>query len=1070
MTEKKDRLSQKNQADTAQNEAPRKGALRRIWRGTTRTLKWTTIIVSISALTLIVAAAYIEVETSQYQRHYFEELAHDVDYTVVPVNEGKELDLETIHQTAVGPWNKRRGYTRARDIATSVTTSGYDLVGRAKPNEAYLDLEARGFNPPVEEKTQAGMQLLDTRQEPLRVRQTPARIWNSFDDVPTEIAETLAFVENRELLEPAHPSQNPVIEWDRVARAGGLYALEQLGADVDVPGGSTLATQLEKFRHSSDGTTDGVVDKYRQMMSASMRVYAEDADTRDDREAILLRYLNDVPLSSQAPHGPVFGLKDGLWAYFGIDQNTLERAFSTDAELALKGEVYAAALGLIISQRAPTTLLKKAPERLDELVRINLGELERHHIITPALAEATRAALPLTPLDASPTQSKPSITRRKAVDALEAHLASAVGVERLYELEHHDITAHTTLDQRAQRIAEDYLLESMYDTDFLREHGFYRGSSLLDEDQDPDAIEYSFTVYESTPQGNLLRVQVDTLDKPFNFNEQARLDLGSTAKLRTLITYLNLVEALYHEHKDKTRGELWNVDSERGDGLEVWVRRQLIYNRGITLEEILEHALEKRYSASPYRRYRTGGGMHTFHNYSKHSNGRRYSVQDGLAHSVNLVSINVMKDVVDHYRWILADSSIIEDRDNPLRQVYLARWVRQDSEVFLDKFINKYKNLDKKDILPTVYKEEGNENLAALTITYRSITGETAPSQQFKDYIVATVPKDKHDELPQNDEAWQELFEEHDATKFDWNERGYVASTHPLELWVAHMRYTQPSLTREQLLAQSHTAVDEAYSWLYKNSDSRRAHDKIYMELEEDAFKVILSDWQKVGYPFETLVPSLGTALGSSGDRPEALATLMGIILNEGVWVEPRRFHSIDFAKDTPYELRFEAQAPERKRVLSPEVAAAARHAIERVVERGTARRASRAYMVPGPDGDLVRDRTVRIGGKTGTGDHRQKSFDRWGNVIEETFVSRSATFSFLKDSRYFGVITIHVEGEQAGDYDFTSSMATEIFRQLFPTITETLDTIPEQKLEQEAHHDPVPPSVHAFVLQSAAL
>ena len=44
--------------------------------------------------------------------------------------------------------------------------------------------------------------------------------------------------------------------------------------------------------------------------------------------------------------------------------------------------------------------------------------------------------------------------------------------------------------------------------------------------------------------------------------------------------------------------------------------------------------------------------------------------------------------------------------------------------------------------------------------------------------------------------------------------------------------------------------------------------------------------WQKVGYPFDHLVPSLATALGSSGDRPAALSELMGIILNDAVQMD----------------------------------------------------------------------------------------------------------------------------------------------------------------------------------------
>ena len=1019
----------------------KKGA-RRVLTSTWRATKWTTALALVSVVTLVAVAAYMELETSHFQRAYFEEFSEDVSYSLVEVGPDSEVDVDQIPQAPNGPWDLRHGYAHTRQLAKAIPHAGYELVAHSTTSEGYQELLDEGFNPPVEEKMQMGMTLYDAHGNLLRARQSPERIWSTFDEVPIEIAETLTFVKNRELLHPSHPTQNPVIEWDRIARAGAMYGLSKIGVDVDVPGGSTLATQLEKFRHSSDGTTDGIYDKYQQMMSASIRVYAEGADTRDDRERITLHYLNGVPFSSQAPVGPVFGMRDGLWAYFGIESDEMERAFSKDGDINERGRIYAAALGLIISQRAPTTLLHESPERLNELVRTNLAQLEKEKIIDGELAAAARNSLPLTVLDEAPARPEVSIVRRKAIDALEAHLATATGMDNLYDLEHYDLTAKTTLDLRAQKIAEEYLLDSLYDPAFLEENGFYKGDSLLSKDQDASKIQYSLTVYETTEKGNLLRVQVDTLDKQFNFNEQAKLDLGSTAKLRTLITYLNLVEKLYHEHKDKSRSELWRVDTERGDNLEVWVRRQLIYNEGITLEEILEHALEKRYSASPYRRYFTGGGMHKFHNFNKRSNGRRYRVEDGLAHSVNLISINVMKDIVDHYRWNEVDSSIIEDREHPKRKEYLDRWVDTDSSVFLNSFWSKYEKLSKDDILSKVYGEEGTDNLAALTITYRSITGETEPTQAFRDYVKATMPEDERDELPENDEEWAELFDEHDATQFNWNERGYVASVHPLELWIAHERYQNPKLSHDELMAKSDKAIDEAYNWLYKNMDSTRVHDKIYMGLEEDAFKKIHAEWQQLGYPFEELVPSLATSLGSSGDRPEALATLMGIIMNEGLKIEKRRFESLVFGEGTPYELRFRALEPKKTRVLSPEVARTARRAIERVVEQGTARRAGRAFMVPDEDGDMVRDRTVRLGGKTGTGDHRQKSFDRWGHVIDEKFVSRSATFVFIKDTQYFGVITIHVEGEESGDYNFTSSMATEIFRQLFPKLTNELDKI----------------------------
>jgi hypothetical protein len=49
-----------------------------------------------------------------------------------------------------------------------------------------------------------------------------------------------------------------------------------------------------------------------------------------------------------------------------------------------------------------------------------------------------------------------------------------------------------------------------------------------------------------------------------------------------------------------------------------------------------------------------------------------------------------------------------------------------------------------------------------------------------------------------------------------------------------------------------------------------------------EAFVEIHTAWKRVGYPFGYLVPSFATAIGSSADRPAALAELVGIILNDG--------------------------------------------------------------------------------------------------------------------------------------------------------------------------------------------
>jgi membrane peptidoglycan carboxypeptidase len=202
--------------------------------------------------------------------------------------------------------------------------------------------------------------------------------------------------------------------------------------------------------------------------------------------------------------------------------------------------------------------------------------------------------------------------------------------------------------------------------------------------------------------------------------------------------------------------------------------------------------------------------------------------------------------------------------------------------------------------------------------------------------------------------------------------------------------------------------------------------------LEAEAFREIHKQWKKVGYAFDYLVPSLATSIGSSADKPAALAELMGILLNNGVRQPNINITSLHFAADTPYETILNEQAHSSERVLSPEVAATARKALTRIVEHGTARRVYKAF----------KDRAgnaVEVGGKTGTGDHRFETYGAGGVLKSSRVVNRTATFVFFIGERFFGTITAFVPGEDAAAFKFTSALPVQILKHLAPTISEHL-------------------------------
>ena len=60
--------------------------------------------------------------------------------------------------------------------------------------------------------------------------------------------------------------------------------------------------------------------------------------------------------------------------------------------------------------------------------------------------------------------------------------------------------------------------------------------------------------------------------------------------------------------------------------------------------------MARRYSASPWERFFTGGGVHQFANFNADDNGRVMSVAEAFRHSVNLVFIRLMRDIVQYYQ------------------------------------------------------------------------------------------------------------------------------------------------------------------------------------------------------------------------------------------------------------------------------------------------------------------------------------------------------------------------------------------------------------------------------------
>jgi membrane peptidoglycan carboxypeptidase len=203
----------------------------------------------------------------------------------------------SIRFPAHGPFDERLGYVQLPEFLKRLQDKGCSITEQARWSERLTTIADWGLFPPYREPTQTGMQVLDRKAVTLLQRRFPEHTYARFEDIPKLIVDTLLFIENRELLDEQDPQRNPAVEVDRLARAILDRAIRVVDRQHPVPGGSTLATQIEKYRHSREGRTDTIRDKLQQMVSASLRAYQDGRDTRGRRKAIILDYLNTVPMA-----------------------------------------------------------------------------------------------------------------------------------------------------------------------------------------------------------------------------------------------------------------------------------------------------------------------------------------------------------------------------------------------------------------------------------------------------------------------------------------------------------------------------------------------------------------------------------------------------------------------------------------------------------------------------------------------------------------------------------------------------------------------------------------------------
>lgn len=612
----------------------------------------------------------------------------------------------------------------------------------------------------------------------------------------------------------------------------------------------------------------------------------------------------------------------------------------------------------------------------------------------------------------------------KGVTLARTRLAGMLGVP-LYDLDRLDLRANTTLQHELQESVTAYL-QKLADPDYAAQLGLI-GERLLTPTS-TRSVRYSFTLFERTPSGNQVRVQTDNTDQPFDINEGSKLELGSTAKLRVLASYLETVAQIHRDYGGMSVAEPAQGGSgaarfhpplgHRPPGRQPRPRsfRDAPGGHGTALfGQPLRELLHRRRAAHlqqlPQGRQRPPANA---------------AGSPARIDQPALRAPAARPDPPRHLPERREQGAVAGRRQDPRRADYLDRFVDKESQVYLRRFWVKYRDKDANQRLETFL--DGLRPWPVRLAAIHRYLQPQADLASFSAFLRERLPRGSL-----TDKRAAELYERYGPGKFNLNDQGYVARVHPLELWLLGYLQKQPQATFGEAVAASGAERKEVYGWLFKSRHKNARDKRIRILLEVEAFLDLHQQWKKLGYPFDHLVPSYATALGSSGDRPAALAELMGIIVNDGVRMPTLRLEHLDFALGTPYETRFAPEATLGQRVMTSEVATTLRNALSQVVDAGTARRLQGTFSRP--DGaPLV------MGGKTGTGDNRLQTFSAGGHVRSSKALNRTATFVFYIGPRHFGTLTAYVDGSESSQFKFTSALPVQVLKGMAPLLRDYLD------------------------------
>ncbi|RDV39014.1 hypothetical protein DV096_00115 [Bradymonadaceae bacterium TMQ3] len=867
-----------------------------------------------------------------------------------------------------GPWDHARGYAERSAIVERLQDQGFEVVLLARPHERARNSALVGWTYPIFEiQPQAGVHITDRAGRTLERWRYPEVVWERPPPLALNAARLL---ENRALADRAHPFTNPAVDWTRLGVATVSQVRAHLGSDAPAIGGSTLAVQMEKFRHSPGGRTSSSSEKARQMLTAWLRTYHHGREADAWAEQLAMDWINSVPLGHRHGYGPVQGVFEGMWAWFGRPPEVVEHALKPGENDAFRAQVERELLALIIAQQRPARYL---PGGLDALER-------RVDALINVLVEEGHMTRDWGHVIASRSLNVGKPPAKRAHQGGDTHL-SALAARQWGALSGEE---RAVMRQRHARVTMTYDAALQ---DALRRE--------IEAAQPPART--SVTIFARSAGGLEPRAIVDTEPRVVDLSTEGRVDLGSTSKLRVLISYLSGVEQAYQA---QSAGQ-----PAANDPLSRFVARELANEPGLPLTDVLQRALQRPISADPDEVFYTGGGPHEFQNVNPEHDSRYFNVASAFVASANLPFVRLLHEVVAYHAHRIFGVPIeaVVAGEHPRFEELRERHLQMSAERLVRDAYFYHHRSD----LPTMARRAltGLEPTEARCARLRRAIGSAA-------------------ELPVSHPCASTEVDAADVDIDPWDEQD------PLELATIAALTEDPEASLTEVMLATAGARSAARDWIAAQTSTTDTRRGIHYAIEEEVFGALQQEWARAGYPFERLTPSLATALGSSGDRPASLARLVAAVRGGGSVPALSHVRLVRLFEGTPYETWLRPTKTQPVRAFGPEVAAAVETLLIRVARRGTGHASGSPWHTGAARWE--------VGGKTGTSDHVLLVRDRAGRVIERRPVARSGAWVFFAGPCLVGTVVMYEEGEDAATHHFHGGDAAELSQAVLRAIEAT--------------------------------